>query len=155
LKIQPATCSHVDHALPKTTGLCLHQESIPATPTSQTDANQRKNQSWSQRPAPITPNSNFFRRSHHRSTGHQRSLNSSGDSSINRSFMESPKSVNNSLMKSTRSDTNLSLSPISMNRMSPMRSNRNPMQSSASLTSSGTIVTDYRQSTAMKRIVNP
>jgi hypothetical protein len=53
-------------------------------------------------------------------------------------------------MKSTRSDQNLSLSPISMNKTSPMQTNSN-----ISLTPSGVVVTDYRQSMMMKRIVNP
>ena len=124
-------------------------ESLPATPGSTTDPD-RTSQIWIKRTVPITPNSNQYRRQHYRSALHQRSLNSSGDSLTNRSLIDSPKSANYSLMKSTRSDTNLSLSPMSNQTKSPIQN-----KSNVSLTSSGVLVTDYRQSMMMKRIVNP
>jgi hypothetical protein len=122
----------------------INHESIQTPPGSTNDIDQTS-QIWIKRTVPITPNSNLYRRQHYRSTLHQRSLNSSGDSLTNRSSIDSPKSGNQCLMKSTRSDTNLSSSPIS----------NNPTNSNISLTPSGVIVTDYRQSMMMKRIVNP
>lgn len=136
LKIRPSASIDFN----ETTDASLDQQTNPTTPGSTTELDQTS-QIWIKRTVPITPTSNSGRRQHYRSTLHQRSLNSSGDSSMNRSLIESPRSGNTSFMKSTRSETNLSSSPLS---------NRN-----ISLTPSGTIVTDYRQSSMMKRIVNP
>ncbi|UJR28616.1 hypothetical protein I4U23_009849 [Adineta vaga] len=146
LKIQPPILTNLDQSIPQST----NHENIQTTPVSNTNDVDQTNQIWIKRTVPITPNSNSYRRQHYRSALHQRSLNSSGDSLTNRSFYDSPKSANNSLMKSTRSDTNLSLSPISINKTSPIQTKTN-----LSLTPSGVLVTDYRQSTIMKRIVNP
>jgi len=147
LKIQPPVISDFDQLIPQT----INHETIQTTPggSSTTDMDQTS-QIWIKRTVPITPNSNFYRRQHYRSALHQRSLNSSGESLTNRSLNDSPRSGNNSFIKQTRSDTNLSSSPISMNKTSPIQTNSN-----ISLTPSGVIVTDYRQSTMMKRIVNP
>jgi hypothetical protein len=150
LKIQPpVTTNDLDQLINQTTNTSLNHESIQTTPGSITD-NDQTSQIWIKRTVPITPNSNLYRRQHYRSALHQRSLNSSGESLTNRSFIDSPRSGNNSFMKQTRSDQNLSLSPISMNKTSPMQTNSN-----ISLTPSGVVVTDYRQSMMMKRIVNP
>lgn len=127
----------------------INHETNPTTPGSATD-DDRNNQIWIKRTVPISPNSHSYRRQHYRSALHQRSLNSSGDSLTNRSLIDSPKSANHSLIKSTRSDTNLSLSPMSNHTKSPVQTNSN-----VSLTSSGVLITDYRQSMMMKRIVNP
>lgn len=150
LKIQPPTTSDLDQPIisQKTTN-STNQESIPATPGSTTDTD-RASQRWTKQTTPTTPNSNPYRRQHNRSAFHQRSLNSSGNSSTNRSLADSPKSSNHSFMKQTRSDTNLASSPISNNSTNSVQT-----KSNISLTSSGIIVTDYRQSTIMKRIVNP
>ncbi|CAF1362187.1 unnamed protein product [Adineta ricciae] len=147
LKIRPTTLTNSDQSIPQN----INHENLQATPGScnVTDVD-RTSQIWIKRTVPITPTSNSYRRQHYRSALHQRSLNSSGDSLTNRSFTDSPKSTNNSFMKSTRSETNLSLSPISMNKTSPIQPNNN-----LSLTPSGVLVTDYRQSMVMKRIVNP
>lgn len=142
LKIPMATTPEQDPS----TNNSINHETNPTTPGSTTE-NDQTNQIWIKRTVPITPNSHSYRRQHYRSTLHQRSLNSSGDSLTNRSLIESP---NHSLIKSTRSDTNLSLSPMSNNTKSPVQ-----IKSNVSLTSSGVLVTDYRQSMMMKRIVNP
>ncbi|CAF3945868.1 unnamed protein product [Rotaria sp. Silwood2] len=144
LKIQPSIRSDSDQSISQTMNTSISHESIPTTPGSTTD-NDRTSQIWIKRTVPITPNSNSYRRQHYRFALHQRSLNSSGESLTNRSFIDSPKSSNNSVIKHTRSDMNLSSSPISNNKTN----------SNISLTPSGVIVTDYRQSTMMKRIVNP
>jgi hypothetical protein len=150
LKIQPPITSDWDQSITQTmNNNAINHESIQTTPGSTTDID-RTSQIWIKRTVPITPNSNLYRRQHYRSTLHQRSLNSSGDSLTNRSLLDSPKSGNNSFIKSTRSDTNLSSSPISNNKTSPIQTNSN-----ISLTPSGVIITDYRQSMMMKRIVNP
>ncbi len=149
LKIQPPITSDLDQSITQTMNNSINHESIQITPGSTTDMD-RTSQIWIKRTVPITPNSNSYRRQHYRSTLHQRSLNSSGDSLTNRSLLDSPKSGNNSFIKSTRSDTNLSSSPISNNKTSPIQTNSN-----ISLTPSGVIITDYRQSMMMKRIVNP
>jgi hypothetical protein len=149
LKIPQPITSNFDQSITQTMNNSINHESIPTTPGSTTDID-RTCQIWIKRTVPITPNSNLYRRQHYRSALHQRSLNSSGDSLTNRSLIDSPKSGYNSYIKSARSDTNLSLSPISNNKTSPIQTNSN-----TSLTSSGVIVTDYRQSTMMKRIVNP
>ncbi len=149
LKIQPPITSDLDQSITQTMNNSINHESIQITPGSTTDMD-RTSQIWIKRTVPITPNSNSYRRQHYRSTLHQRSLNSSGDSLTNRSLIDSPKSGYNSFIKSTRSDTNLSSSPISNNKTSPIQTNSN-----ISLTPSGVIVTDYRQSMMMKRIVNP
>lgn len=138
LKIQPSPSTEFN----ETTNSILDHQINPTSPGT--------SQIWTKRTVPVTPNSNFRHRQHYRSAYHQRSLNSSGDSSINRSLIESPRSGNTSFMKSTRSETNLSSPLSSNNKTSPMQNNRN-----ISLTPSGTLVVDYRQSTAMKRIVNP
>jgi hypothetical protein len=122
----------------------ISHETIQTPPGSTNDIDQTS-QIWIKRTVPVTPNSNLYRRQHYRSTLHQRSLNSSGDSFTNRSSIDSPKSINQSLMKSTRSDTNLSSSPISNHQTN----------SNVSLTPSGVMITDYRHSSTMKRIVNP
>ncbi|CAF3640527.1 unnamed protein product [Rotaria socialis] len=147
LKIQPPVTSDLDQSISHTTNSSVNnQESIPTSPGSTTDMD-RSSQIWIKRTVPITPNSGSYRRRHYRSTLHQHSLNSSGDSLTNRSSNDSPKSSNHSYMKQTRSDTNLSSSsPISIN---------NRAKSNISLTPSGVLVTDYRQTTTMKRIVNP
>jgi len=153
LKIQPPppqSTNDFDQSINQTMNNSINHENIPITPGSVTD-NDRTNQIWIKRTVPVTPNSNLYRRQHYRSTLHQRSLNSSGESLTNRSLNDSPKSSNQSFMKSTRSDTNLLLSPISMNKTSPIQTNTNNL----SLTPSGVLVTDYRQSMMMKRIVNP
>jgi hypothetical protein len=149
LKIQPPITSDLDQSITQTMNNSINHESIQITPGSTTDMD-RTSQIWIKRTVPITPNSNSYRRQHYRSTLHQRSLNSSGDSLTNRSLIDSPKSGYNSFIKSTRSDTNLSSSPISNNKTSPIQTNSN-----ISLTPSGVIITDYRQSMMMKRIVNP
>jgi len=149
LKISPPITSDLDQSITQTMNNSINHENIQTTPGSTTDID-RTSQIWIKRTVPITPNSNLYRRQHYRSALHQRSLNSSGDSLTNRSLIDSPKSGYNSYIKSARSDTNLSLSPISNNKTSPIQTNSN-----TSLTSSGVIVTDYRQSTMMKRIVNP
>ncbi len=141
LKIPPPD---LNQSFIEPTNNSINHESIQTPPGSTNDIDQTS-QIWIKRTVPITPNSNLYRRQHYRSTLHQRSLNSSGDSLTNRSSIDSPKSGNQCLMKSTRSDTNLSSSPIS----------NNPTNSNISLTPSGVIVTDYRQSMMMKRIVNP
>lgn len=145
LKIpQPPTTPPPNSNHPSINQNSIIHENLPTTPGSTTDVDQTS-QIWIKRTVPITPNSHLYRRQHYRSALHQRSLNSSGDSLI-----ESPKSGNHSLMKSTRSDTNLSLSPISNQTKSPIQT-----KSNVSLTSSGVLITDYRQSMMMKRIVNP
>jgi len=145
LKIPPPPItSDLNQSLTEPMNNSINNESIQTTPGSTNDIDQTS-QIWIKRTVPITPNSNLYRRQHYRSTLHQRSLNSSGDSLTNRSSIDSPKSGNQSLMKSTRSDMNLSSSPISNNQ-----TNNN-----ISLTPSGVIITDYRQSMMMKRIVNP
>jgi hypothetical protein len=145
LKIPPPPItSDLNQSLTEPMNNSINNESIQTTPGSTNDIDQTS-QIWIKRTVPITPNSNLYRRQHYRSTLHQRSLNSSGDSLTNRSSIDSPKSGNQSLMKSTRSDMNLSSSPISNNQ-----TNNN-----ISLTPSGVIITDYRQSMVMKRIVNP
>lgn len=149
LKIQPPTTSDFDPSITESMDNSMNHESIQTTPGSTTDID-RTSQIWIKRTVPITPNSNSYRRQHYRSALHQRSLNSSGDSLTNRSLMDSPKSANHSFMKSTRSNMNLSSSPISNNKTSPIQTNNN-----TSLTASGVMVTDYRQSVMMKRIVNP
>ena len=145
LKIQPPALPTMDSSASYTAHSSPNYESVQTTPGSRTYPEQTS-QIWIKRTVPVTPNSSSQQRLQYRSAAHQRSLNSSGSSA-----MDSPKSSNNSFMKQTRSDTNISSSPASSNRISPMRSNGNP----TNLTPSGTIVTDYRQSTAMKRIVNP
>ncbi|CAF2156161.1 unnamed protein product [Rotaria magnacalcarata] len=146
LKIQPPVTSDLDQSISHATNSSVNQESIPTSPGSTTDMD-RSSQIWIKRTVPITPNSGSYRRQHYRSTLHQHSLNSSGGSLTNRSSIDSPKSSNHSYMKQTRSDTNLSSSsPISIN---------NRAKSHISLTPSGVLVTDYRQTTTMKRIVNP
>ncbi|CAF0900977.1 unnamed protein product [Rotaria sp. Silwood1] len=149
LKIQPSVTSDLDQSISQTMNNSISQESIPTTPGSATDMD-RTSQIWIKRTVPITPNSNLYRRQHYRSALHQRSLNSSGESLTNRSLIDSPKSSNNSFIKQTRSNMNLSSSPISNNKTNLMQTNSN-----ISLTPSGVIITDYRQSTMMKRIVNP
>lgn len=149
LKIPQPNSTNVDQSVNQTMNNSVNLESIPTTPGGSTDVD-RTSQIWIKRTVPITPNSNTYRRQHYRSTLHQRSLNSSGDSLTNRSLNDSPKSGNNSFIKSTRSDTNLSSSPMSNNKTSPVQTNNN-----ISLTPSGVIITDYRQSMMMKRIVNP
>jgi hypothetical protein len=145
LKIPPPPItSDLNQSLTEPMNNSINNESIQTTPGSTNDIDQTS-QIWIKRTVPITPNSNLYRRQHYRSTLHQRSLNSSGDSLTNRSSIDSPKSGNQSLMKSTRSDMNLSSSPISNNQTN----------SNISLTPSGVIITDYRQSMMMKRIVNP
>jgi len=145
LKIPPPPItSDLNQSLTEPMNNSINNESIQTTPGSTNDIDQTS-QIWIKRTVPITPNSNLYRRQHYRSTLHQRSLNSSGDSLTNRSSIDSPKSGNQSLMKSTRSDINLSSSPISNNQTN----------SNISLTPSGVIITDYRQSMMMKRIVNP
>jgi hypothetical protein len=151
LKIRPPVTTDLDQSVSQAINV---EHDHQTTPGSVTDID-RTSQIWIKRTVPITPNSNLYRRQHYRSALHQRSLNSSGESLTNRSFIDSPRSGNNSFMKQTRSDTNLSLSPISINKTSPIHSNGNRTNSNISLTPSGVIVTDYRQSMMMKRIVNP
>ncbi|CAF1411026.1 unnamed protein product [Adineta steineri] len=146
LKITPPVTTESDQFIPQT----INHENIQTTPGSNSTDTNRTNQIWIKRTVPVTPNSNLHRRQYYRSALHQRSLNSSGDSLTNRSLIDSPKSSNGSFMKQTRSDTNLSLSPISINKSSPIQTHSN-----ISLTPSGVLVTDYRQSMMMKRIVNP
>ena len=125
-----------------------NDETISTPAESQTDSEKRPNRNWTRRNVPLTPNSysNSSRRQNNRS------LNSSVDSFNNRSLMESPRS---GFMKSAHSETNLSLSPLSMNKTSPIQTFGKTTTNKLSLTPAGTIVTDYRQSSAMKRIVNP
>ncbi|CAF3621280.1 unnamed protein product [Rotaria sordida] len=149
LKIQPSITSDLNQSISQTMNNSISHESIQTTPGSTTDID-RTNQIWIKRTVPVTPNSNLYRRQHYRSVLHQRSLNSSGESLTNRSLIDSPKSSNNSFIKQTRSDMNLSSSPISNNKINSIQTNSN-----ISLTPSGVIVTDYRQSMMMKRIVNP
>jgi len=104
-------------------------------------------QIWIKRTVPVTPNSSFYRRPHYRSALHQHSLNSSGESTNH--SLDSTKSTNK------RSDINISSSPTSSsNNLSPPLRGKNN-SSIVSSTPSGVIVTDYRQTTTMKRIVNP
>ena len=145
LKIQPLVLPTKDSSASHTANSSPNDENVQRTP-GHLSYPEQTNQTWIKRTVPVTPNSSSHQRQHYRSAVHQRSLNSSGSSA-----MDSPKSSNNSFMKQTRSDTNISSSPASNNRISPMRSNGNPTH----LTPSGTIVTDYRQTTTMKRMVNP
>lgn len=146
LKIQPSTTSDLDQSISQTTNNSINQESIPTSPGSITE-NERTSQISNKGTVPLTPNSNSHHRQNYGSTVHQNSLNSSGVSSANRSSIESPTS-RKSFMKQTISDSNLASSPISMKYKTNSKSN-------TSLTTSGVLVTDYRQSVMMKRIVNP
>lgn len=149
LKIQPSKTSHSNEIFSETMKNSSNQESIQSTPASQTDFDHHSNQVWNKRYSTMTPNSYYSRQRN------SRVLNSSGESLNNRSFNSSPKSGNQSFMKSTRSESNLFLSPVSMNKTSPTQSNGNPTTKNISWTPSGVLVTDYRQSMTMKRIVNP
>lgn len=157
LKIQPTSNGNASSTLVLSEDRrTSNEETIATPPGSQSESDHRASQIWIKRSVPVTPNSNSPRRQHYRSTLHQRSLNSSGESYSNRSLVDSPKSGQHSLMKSARSDTNLSLSPLSMNKTSPIQSHgKTATNTNISVTPSGTIVTDYRQSMTMKRIVNP
>ena len=144
LKIQPANTSDIDQSISQTVNSSVNYETIQTTPDSTID-NDHTNQIWIKRTVPITANSNLYRRQHYRSALHQRSLNSSG-----KGLFDSSKNINNSFIKQTCSNNNLSSSPISNNKTNLLQLNSN-----ISLMSSRVIVTDYRQSMLMKRIVNP
>lgn len=166
LKIQPKRNNDGDQMVSQALNNSSTQESNQTTPASQREYDHRPNQMRFKRSFPTTPNTKSYHYQQNRTMLPQRSLNSSGDSLHNRSFHDrnfhdrsfhdSPRIAYQNFNKPMRSDSNIHLSPASNKKTSPTQIHISPTNgTNTSGSSSNVVVTDYRQSMMMKRIVNP